>query len=794
MPQVRNKLPQIREIVVRDLTGDSATLRSRNTSGFFAFATAICVGAFLLFQVQLILGKYILPWFGGMPSVWTACMLVFQVLLLLGYLYAHVLTTSVPRKMQNVLHFALLGCSLALLVWLAFRWKTPITPGLGWKPSPTDNPTWKIIQLLAASVAFPFFLLSTTGPLVQKWFARANPGVSPYRLYALSNVGSLLGLLTYPFLIEPSLSIRAQGWVWCAGYALYVGACAMCSRVGSSQEGSSQEGSSSEISDREPDQNVSNRTRLLWIGLPACASVMLLATTNVISQQVAVIPFLWVIPLCLYLGSFILCFDSSRWYRRSVFQPLFLVLAGLTCWLLFQGPAALVWQQLLVYPALLFVSCMISHGELVRIKPGVQHLTQFYLLISVGGAMGGIFTGLLAPHIFTGVWEFHTGIFASGTFLLLALVRDRDSWWHQTPRWLPSALLSAVAILAIPVLQNFVLQGSQQLLYGLIAIALLGAGYAIYAAFFPNRVASSHPFITRGAPVIALSVLGFALYVDANLKPEDIRLRSRNFYGMISVVRETSPLGPYYYLRNRMTNHGMQFVDPRFSFVAAGYYGPDSGISKLLVSQPRPMRVGVIGLGIGTLSAYGNPGDYFRFYEINPAVISLAYGPSAFFTYMQHSQAKTDVVLGDARLCLEREAAAGELQKFDVLIVDAFSGDAIPTHLLTKEAFEVYLRHLRSPDSVIALHISNLSLDLAPVVSGLAHDLNLYGTRVHHPEARAFSAQTDWVLLSRSLTRLEDPTITAVGSPVNYDDHMPLWTDDYSNLLRVVRFGSHAAR
>ena len=208
MPKVQQaSVPRIKEIRITQVGSNSY---------FYAFGTAICVGAFLLFQVQLILGKYILPWFGGMPSVWTCCMLVFQVLLLLGYLYAHVLTTYVPRKMQNALHLVLLGCSLALLVWLALRWKTPITPGVEWKPTPTDTPTWKIIQLLAASVAFPFFLLSTTGPLVQKWFARANPGVSPYRLYALSNVGSLLGLLTYPFLIEPMLTIRAQAWLWCS--------------------------------------------------------------------------------------------------------------------------------------------------------------------------------------------------------------------------------------------------------------------------------------------------------------------------------------------------------------------------------------------------------------------------------------------------------------------------------------------------------------------------------------------------------------------------------------------------
>jgi spermidine synthase len=765
--------------------GTSVPSPASKPTNFFLFGGAICLGAFLLFQVQLIMAKYILPWFGGTPSVWTSCMLVFQVLLLLGYLYTHVLTTHLPRQLQNSLHLVLLVLSVAVLVWLSFRWKTPITPDVAWKPSPDANPTWRIVELLLVSVAFPFFLLSTTGPLVQKWFARAHPNESPYRLYALSNFGSLLGLLTYPFLIEPGLTIRSQAWVWSAGYLVYAVASALCTRATAGKSDSPEETANGAIVN-QPNYWV----RFLWVGLAACASVMLLATTNVICQQVAVVPFLWVLPLCMYLGSFILCFESSRWYRRSLFQLLFFVLAGISCWLLLHGPAAPVYLQLATYPALLFVSCMISHGELVHLKPPASHLTHFYLLIALGGAVGGVFTGLVAPHIFANFWEFHTGVIASSAFLLFALAHDRASWWHQAPRWLPAALLSGSAILAIPTMQALTGEMNKELLLGLVAVAAIAGIYALLAMFRRRAGEVAHPIFARATALIALSIVCFALFADANLKPEDVRLRSRNFYGIVSVVRASSVAGPYFYLRNRMTNHGVQFVNPRYANVPTGYYGPDSGVGKLLFTHPRPMRVGLVGLGIGTLAAYGQSGDYFRFYEINPAVVSLASGPGAFFTYVRNSPASSEVVLGDARLCLEREAAAGQRQNFDVLVIDAFSGDAIPTHLLTREAFAVYLQHLRSPESIIALHISNLSLDLAPVVSGLAHEFQLRGVRIHHPEAQSFSAQTDWVLLSRNPARFKTPLIASAAAPLAYDSYMPLWTDDYSNLFRVVRFGS----
>jgi hypothetical protein len=772
----------LRQPVRAETPVPSTVSRPKN---FVLFGGTSCLGAFLLFEVQLIMAKYILPWFGGTPSVWTSCVLVFQVLLLMGYLYAHVLTTYVPRKLQNAIHLILLGLSVAALSWLSSRWNTPITPGAAWKPTSEANPTWHIVELLLASVACPFFLLSTTGPLVQKWFARTNPGESPYRLYALSNVGSLLGLLSYPFFIEPTLTVRAQAWVWTSGYLAYIVFCVLCLRATADRVDARQTSLNEETAEQ-----LGHWVRFLWVGLAACASVMLLATTNVICQQVAVIPFLWVLPLCLYLGSFILCFESPRWYRRSLLQPLFFLLAGISCWLLLQGPAAPVSVQLVVYPALLFVSCMISHGELVLLKPAPDHLTQFYLLVALGGAVGGVFTGLLAPHIFANFWEFHTGIIASSVLLLFAVAQDGASWWYRAPRWLPAALLSGSALLLIPATQILTPQMDKELLLALVAIAGTAGIYALVTLFVRKDAGAAPPVLTRAVGLIAVATVGLALLTDAGLKPEDVRLRSRNFYGIVSVVRASNAAGPYFYLRNRMTNHGIQFINPQYANIPTGYYGPDSGVGKLFFTHPRPMRVGLVGLGIGTLAAYGRPGDYFRFYEINPAVVSLASGPGAFFTYIRNSPASSEVVLGDARLCLEREVSSGQRQNFDVLVIDAFSGDAIPTHLLTREAFAVYLEHLRSPESVIALHISNLSLDLGPVVSGVAHEFQLHGIRIHHPEAQSFSGQTDWVLLSRNPVRFEVPLVASAAAPLTYDRSMPLWTDDYSNLLRVVRFGS----
>jgi spermidine synthase len=691
------------------------------------FGVTIFLGAFLLFQVQLIIGKYILPWFGGTPSVWTACMLMFQILLLTGYAYAHGISQYLSRKMQTAVHVTVVLFSLGLMAWLATQWNSPITPGANWKPVANQTPTWQIVRFLLVAVATPFFVLSTTGPLVQNWFVRVRPGKSPYRLYALSNLGSLLGLISYPFLVEPHFTIRKQAWFWSGGYLAYALACLVCAFLGGLVENEPPAVESSANADKP-----SWSSRLLWLSLAACASTMLLATTNVICQQVAVIPFLWVLPLCLYLISFILCFEGGRWYQRSVFHPLYFLAAAGACALLLEGPDASVVLQLVAYPALLFICCMVCHGEVAKLKPAPAHLTEFYLWIAAGGVLGGAYVSLLAPNVFVDFWEFHTAILGTGVLLLMTVRQDATSWWSVPVRW------------------------------------------------FPHRV-------SRILSVAALVALAVGFLVDGNLKSLSVLRRARNFYGTVAVVRQNSQLGTYFFLRDHMTNHGTQFQDPRLVNQPTGYYGPESGVGLLMTSHARPIRVGLIGLGTGTLAAYGKSGDLFRFYEINPAVVNLSSGPDAFFTYLRNTPADSQVILGDARLSLEREAARGEVQKFDILVLDAFSGDAIPMHLLTKEAFELYLKHLRAPDSVIAVHISNLSLDLSQVVAGLGREFNLASVRIYRPWRPAFSAKTDWIVMARDRQALRAPAIVEAGTKLEYEGRVPVWTDEYSNLLSALR-------
>jgi hypothetical protein len=347
----------------------------------------------------LILGKRVLPWFGGTPAVWTACLLVFQLLLLAGYAYARLLAVKLRTRYQGLAHIVALGSSLVLLAFLAFLWPTPITPGANWRPYGTENPTWFIVRFLLAGIGLPFLVLATTGPLLQHWFAREHPSKSPYRLYALSNLGSLVGLLAYPFLLEPFLRLHTQAWVWAALYAVFIGLCGFCAVRAYSFTAS--EDSPVAPPTREEAKGPDISRHLLWTGMAACASVLLLAITNSICQQVAVIPFLWVLPLALYLVSFILCFENDRWYRPNIFHVLFVMVACIACTFPIGSSTTGYIETLVLFSGLLFTGCMISHGELARLKPEPRHLTAFYLSLSLGGALGGIFVSIVAPRIFS---------------------------------------------------------------------------------------------------------------------------------------------------------------------------------------------------------------------------------------------------------------------------------------------------------------------------------------------------------------------------------------------------------
>ncbi|HXE90337.1 MAG TPA: fused MFS/spermidine synthase [Terriglobales bacterium] len=688
------------------------------------YGLTIFLSAFLLFQVQPILGKYILPWFGGTPAVWTACLLFFQTMLLVGYLYSHTLAVRFSPSSQVAIHTALLASSLAWIFYQAQRWGTPVLPPSAERLVSATHPTLDVLFLLLAAVGVPYFLLSSTGPLLQAWFARAQQA-SPYRLYALSNAGSLLGLLSYPFAVEPALSLRTQGRMWTWGYVAFVVGCAACAWSA---------GRSAAPSDPAPIANDSPPARgalLLWAALAACASAMLLATTNQISQEVAVVPFLWVLPLSVYLATLIVCFDAPRWYARRWMK--FLMVAALVApVLLFIGPYAGFLVQLAGFSLILLVVCMVCHGELVRLKPAAQHLTFFYLALSGGAAAGSAFVALLAPRLFPAYWEFHISLWTCCLLAVIVLVRDRQRLFYRD-----------------------------------------GFGPGFYLA------------------LVGLAVLASELGLHAWWQTRNTLEVARNFFGVVAVREDFDYDNTYLrirVLRHGGITHGLQYQDERLRTQPTAYFVPESGVGLAFASlrsrASSGLRIGVVGLGIGTLAAYGREGDSIRFYEINPEVTRIARGP--LFSYLRDAQARVEIVAGDGRLSLEHELTQGS-QQFDLLVLDAFTSGAPPVHLLTREAFDLYLAHL-APQGILAVNVSNRALDLRPVVQRAAAHSGLALTWTYLPPAGPFHPGGSWMLLARDPQLLREPPLTTAASPLPPPPaNFRQWTDDYSNLFQVLK-------
>jgi len=785
------RVESVAEAAAPELAAQSvATVNTR------PFAITIFLSAFLLFQVQLIVGKQLLPWFGGTPAVWNTCLVFFQLLLLGGYAYAHWVTVRLKAWTLTKTHIALMLVSVALLAVLAFVWRSPIFPGDSLRPANPAHPAWDLLLLLSASVGLPFFLLSTTGPLVQAWFSRATSEASPYNLYALSNLGSLLGLLTYPFLFEPNLSLRNQGRVWTAAYVVFVLACAICAV----RFARASDATVAALSEAEVDQTADGRPRrlqrVLWIGLAACGTILLLSVTNLICQEIAVVPFLWALPLSIYLVSFILCFQQTRFYRRGPFQLLFAVTAGWGGVLFLMGERVKVQTQIEVFCVLLFAACMVYHGELAALKPNPRHLTSFYLHIASGGALGSVFVGLVAPHVFPAIWEFQLGLWLSGLLLGFILWRDKSSWLHQHPRWL--APLVALAVLAGA---NYIGVATtvlhvKPLFVRILLVALVILTLVTIVSGWRTR--AKHALTLQAVALCGWCLFGMLFWLQADRQERMSVLLTRNFYGTLRVTYD-EPVAERHALvmRHGVTLHGVQLQAPNLRSTPTTYYGPSSGIGLLLSNHPnriaadadaRHLHIGVIGLGAGTLAAYGWSGDSIRFYEMNPEVVRLSWGANALFTFLNDSAARTDVVTGDGRISLEQELKGGDAQKFDVLAIDAFSSDSIPLHLLTREAMGIYVRHLRNAQSVLAFHVSNRSFDLRPVLAGLAQQQQLQLIEVYnvHPHFEGETA-SDWVLMAADPTILGIPAIQAAARPVELTGPAPLWTDDYSNLLQVLR-------
>jgi len=746
-----------------------------------------------LFWVQLLLGKYILPWFGGTPAVWTTCMLFFQVGLLGGYIYAHVIVSRLGPRAQGLLHAGLLLAGVLLLAWLATEWGSPITPGANWKPRTGDQPVWHIIALLSASVGLPYFILSSTGPLVQAWFGRMHPGRSPYRLYALSNFGSFLALLSYPFLLEPLLTLKTQARLWWWAYLCFAAACGFCAlqvaRAGAAAPTPAAPSDESLIlgSNMRPGA----KAYALWVSLAACACVIFLATTNQICQDIGVVPLLWVLPLSLYLLSFVVCFEKERWYSRRWFHPLLGVAVFAACFVLYDGALGSIRAQIAIYSFVLFVCCMVCQGELVRSKPHPHYLTSFYLTVAAGGALGGVFVTLVAPHLFKGFWEYQLGLWLCVLLALLVVVRDRESWLYQSRVGSPVVVVAVAALL--PEAAGLAPVHTGKILVHLPAVmALLLVGYV-----FLNRNRAGNETARRQvAPVFcsaAWLLLGTVLLGTITAHTRTAVALSRNFYGVLGVFPSNpdDPQRAAYVLKHGRVTHGLQFRALDRRRLPTSYYGPASGIGLALLRNPRrsgpegvrTLRIGVVGLGAGTIAAYGEPGDYLRFYEINPEVIRVAAGGN-YFTYLGDCRARVEVVPGDARISMERELERDEPQKFDVLAIDAFTGDAIPIHLLTEEAFQIYLKHLSGPEAIIALHISNSYLDLRPVVLKLAGRFGLRSAWISSGGDGETVSPSEWMLLSHSNALVTGAVSTLKGVRL---PESRLWTDDYSNLFQVLK-------
>jgi SAM-dependent methyltransferase len=663
----------------------------------------IFLSAFLLFLVQPVIAKQILPWFGGAAAVWATCLVFFQSVLLLGYAYSDWTTRWLPPRKQAWLHIALLAASVLLL---------PIIPDTSWKPgADSGEPTLLILGLLSATIGLHYFLLSTTSPLVQAWFWQSFRHAVPYRLFALSNLASLLALLSYPVLIEPFLPLAVQSWVWSIAYCGFVALCGATAFV--STRGPAAAPAPAVQGGSGADEAPPLGRLLLWVVLSAMGSCLLLAVTNHLTQNIASIPFLWVVPLSLYLITFILCFDHPRWYHRGVFLTLAAVLLPAMAW---YSDSLDLWTAAPLYAAGLFVCCMFCHGELTLLKPGPRYLTRFYLMVSVGGAIGALLVGIAAPNLLSGYYEMGITLTACAVLLYYRTLASR--WW------------------------------------------VAGASLAV--------------------------VMGTATFTVINISDyiSNARVKLRNFYGVVRTRDYTNPV-PFRVMYHGSINHGGQLLDPAQRNLPTSYFAPTSGYGRAFASLPAaPRRVGVIGLGAGAIAAYSRAGDQFRFYEIDPQVAAVAVSE---FSFLRDSPAQTEIVLGDGRLSLEREAD----QNYDLLAVDAFSGDSIPMHLVTREAMATYVRHLK-PDGVIVFQATNRFVDIAPVVERLAAEFGMTAVLISDaPEdtegADYWVSGTDQIIVTKNARLLAAEPISSVAQPLAPRPGFRVWTDDFYNLLLILK-------
>lgn len=663
-----------------------------------------------------------MPWFGGTSAVWTACIMFFQVVLLLGYVYADLVTRFLKPRTIAVVHIALVFAATYFL---------PIIPNDALKPDPASLPVTEILVLLIATIGMPYFCLSTTGPLLQTWFTHYFPESKVYRLFALSNLASLIALLAYPFAIEPYSTSSEQSWWWTGGFCVFVALSAASAWICRNRTTA---GNNKVNIDDVTDQMDPVSTDVLqhspsysdyatWLVLSALGSILLLAVTNHITHNIASVPFLWLVPLSVYLLTFMLCFDGKGWYKPKFFAGPLIFLPLLMTWGVYTNTKDIsVVASVIIYAAGLFVCCMFYHGELNERKPKARYLTRFYLSLSAGGALGGLLMSAVVPYVFDSYYEMPIVLFATSILVLFLL----------------KSYLTA-----------------NKAAYGLLVLGVLSS--------------------------VTTAIVGWTYFADQG---RDSIVMLRNFYAASRVTEfESKEAGTVRVLRNGTIVHGMQIVSEQKAKFPTAYYGETSGVGYAIKSkESSPKNVGVIGLGVGTLAAYGKNGDTFRFYEINPHSKQIAENE---FTYLKISAAKNQIVLGDARLMLDAELKNMQPNNFDVLVVDAFSSDSIPVHLLTKEAMAIYRQHMKS-DGVIAFHVSNLFLNLAPVVEQLADGIGWKTIFIRdQPDWPMYASA--WVLVFPDNDFLiKNPELKKASQTIEPIPGLKVWTDGYNNLFKIL--------
>jgi hypothetical protein len=758
------------------------------------FVVTTFLGATLLFLVEPMAAKMLLPLLGGSPAVWNTATVFFQASLLGGYAFAHLTLSRLGPRRQPPVQVVALLVPLAVL---------PIAVPAGWLPEPGASPVLWTLGTLTVMLGAPFLMLSTVSPTLQRWFSTTSHphATDPYFLYAAGNVGSLLGLLAYPLVLEPLLSTQSQARLWTGGYVTFVActvACAVAMRRhrapephvaaeplvadpgGDAGTDVLTAASRAAVSD-EPPPRISNRTRLRWVYLAAIPSSLLLGVTRHIATDIASMPLLWVIPLSLYLITFIVAF-GARPQRPVRVSSRLLKLLVIPLALSFYGLVASLWLELALHLATFFCAALVAHGRLSEERPPPARLTEFYLWLSVGGVVGGIVTALIAPLLFTLVVEYPIAIVLALTLLPRAAfppggADDREEAGDR-PRWqrliAPRDVTLLAGVGAAAVLSVTIRAGGTQ--EDLTVSILIAAGAAVAAYVLARSVGG------YALSIAALLLVAFVVPANPTLFQE------RTFFGVNRVYADNANDGRHV-LMNGTTVHGMEAFTGAGAHQPTTYYAPSGPIGQYfgqLDADPQPHEIGVVGLGSGALAAYGRPGDHFTYYEIDPAVIDIAEDRNL-FTFVPDSKARVDMVLGDGRIELEQRTAA----RYDLLTVDAFSGDAIPVHLITDEAVSLYLQRL-APHGVLAFHISNRYFDFAPVLGRLATEHGLTGIIQDNPataeESAAGKLEATWVLLARTPGDLgaavHDPRWHPLGSGAG----APLWTDSYSDLLHVFRW------